>query len=197
MGRTMATTARLACAACFFDTWPGYTTAIMEAAKAEGFDYFDDMNASFEDGYFPVTISNIDDKRVSANVAYLTMEVRARPNLDILDRAEVQRLNFDGTRITGLNGPAAGGLRDTIRANEVIVSGGSTHSPAILMRSGVGPAAHCRHLGIDIVADRAGVGQHLMEHPGVSIASLHKAPGAAADWHAPTDDRLHALFVGR
>ena len=49
----------------FPDTWPGYTTAIMDAAKAEGFDYFDDMNASFEDGYFPVTISNIDDKRVS------------------------------------------------------------------------------------------------------------------------------------
>ena len=115
-------------------------TAIMDAAKAEGFDYFDDMNASFEDGYFPVTISNIDDKRVSANIAYLTMEVRARPNLDIPDQAEVQRLNFDGTRITGLTVQRPEGER-TIRANEVIVSGGSTHSPAILMRSGVGPAA--------------------------------------------------------
>ena len=159
----------------FPDIWPGYTAAMMEAAKAEGFAYFDDMNAEFEDGYFPITISNIDDKRVSANVAYLTIEVRARPNFEILDRAEVQRLNFDGTRLTGLTVKRPEGLRE-IRANEVIVSGGATHSPAILMRSGIGPAAQLSHLGIDMIADRAGVGQHLMEHPGVSIASYMKRP---------------------
>ena len=68
----------------FPDIWPGYTAAIMEAARAEGFQYYDDMNAKFEDGYFPITISNIDDKRVSANVAYLTMEVRARKILVFL-----------------------------------------------------------------------------------------------------------------
>ena len=157
----------------FPDIWPGYTTAIMEAAKAEGFDYIEDMNADFSDGYFPVTISNIDDKRVSANVAYLTMEVRARSNFNILDQAEVQRLNFEGARITGLTVKRPEGER-TIRANEVIVSGGATHSPAILMRSGIGPAAQLSHLGIDIVADRQGVGQHLMEHPGVSMASFMK-----------------------
>jgi len=157
----------------FPDIWPGYTTAIMEAAKAEGFDYIEDMNADFSDGYFPVTISNIDDKRVSANVAYLTMEVRARSNFNILDQAEVQRLNFEGTRITGLTVKRPEGER-TIRANEVIVSGGATHSPAILMRSGIGPAAQLSHLGIDILADRQGVGQHLMEHPGVSMASFMK-----------------------
>ena len=157
----------------FPDIWPGYTTAIMEAAKAEGFDYIEDMNANFSDGYFPVTISNIDDKRVSANVAYLTMEVRARSNFDILDEAEVQRLNFEGTRITGLTVKRPEGERK-IHANEVIVSGGATHSPAILMRSGIGPAAQLSHLGIDIVVDRQGVGQHLMEHPGVSMASFMK-----------------------
>ena len=159
----------------FPDIWPGYTAAIMEAARAEGFQYYDDMNAKFEDGYFPITISNIDDKRVSANVAYLTMEVRARKNFSILDRAEVQRLNFKGTRITGvtLRRPAG---EFTISANQVIVCSGALHSPAILMRSGIGPAAHLSGLGIDVVADRAGVGQNLMEHPGVSIASYMKRP---------------------
>ena len=157
----------------FPDIWPGYTAAIMEAARAEGFQYYDDMNAKFEDGYFPITISNIDDKRVSANVAYLTMEVRARENFSILDRAEVQRLNFKGTRITGvtLRSPAG---EFTISANQVIICSGALHSPAILMRSGIGPAAHLLDLGIDVVADRAGVGQNLMEHPGVSIASYMK-----------------------
>ena len=159
----------------FPDIWPGYTAAIMKAARAEGFQYYDDMNAKFEDGYFPITISNINDKRISANVAYLTMEVRARENFSILDRAEVQRLNFKGTRITGvtLRSPAG---EFTISANQVIICSGALHSPAILMRSGIGPAAHLSGLGIDVVADRAGVGQNLMEHPGVSIASYMKRP---------------------
>ena len=159
----------------FPDIWPGYTAAIMEAARAEGFQYYDDMNAKFADGYFPITISNIDDKRVSANVAYLTMEVRARENFSILDRAEVQRLNFKGTRITGVTVRSPAG-EFTISANQVIICSGALHSPAILMRSGIGPAAHLSGLGIDVVADRAGVGQNLMEHPGVSIASYMKRP---------------------
>lgn len=157
----------------FPEIWPGYTRAIMDAAEAEGFEYVKDMNAGFGDGYFPIAISNIDDKRVSANVAYLTAKARARPNLDILDKAEVQRVIFNGTRLTGILIKRPEGEK-VIRANEVIVSGGATHSPAILMRSGIGPAAPLSHLGIKVVADRPGVGQHLMEHPGVSIASYMK-----------------------
>ncbi len=154
----------------FPDGWPGYTAAVMTAVEAEGYDYLADMNEGFADGYFPISVSNIDDKRVSANVAYLTKEVRARPNLDILDEAEVQTLSFDGRRLTGLTVRRHGALQ-AIRANEVIVSGGSTHSPAILMRSGIGPAAQLSHLGIPVIADRAGVGRHLMEHPNISVAA--------------------------
>ncbi|MEC7490965.1 MAG: GMC family oxidoreductase N-terminal domain-containing protein [Pseudomonadota bacterium] len=157
----------------FPEIWPGYTRAIMNAAEVEGFEYIKDMNAGFGDGYFPIAISNIDDKRVSANVAYLTAKARARPNLDILDKAEVQRVIFDGTRLGGILIKRPEGEK-VIRANEVIVSGGATHSPAILMRSGIGPAAPLSHLGIKVIADRPGVGQHLMEHPGVSIASYMK-----------------------
>lgn len=157
----------------FPDVWPGYTRAVMDAAEAAGFVYREDMNDGFEDGYFPISISNIDDKRVSANVAYLTMEVRARPNFEILDRAEAQTLTFDGRQVTGLTVRRPDG-EHTIRARQVIVCGGATHSPAILMRSGIGPGAQLSHLGIDVVADRSGVGQNLMEHPGVSMASYMK-----------------------
>ena len=154
----------------FPDTWPGYTRAVMEAAQAEGYRYMEDMNAEFADGYFPISISNIDDRRVSANVAYLTAEVRARRNLDILDLAEARTLTLEGARATGLTVRRNGADR-RIRAREVILSAGAIHSPAILMRSGIGPAAPLSHLGIRVVADRPGVGQHLMEHPGVSMAS--------------------------
>ena len=160
----------------FPDVWPGYTRAVMDAIKAEGYRYIEDMNGDNGDGYFPISISNIDDRRVSANVAYLTNEVRKRPNLKILDDAEVETVTFAGRKASGLRIRRKGETM-TIQAREVILSAGAIHSPAILMRSGVGPASDLSRLGIEIVADRKGMGQHLMEHPGITIASFMK-PGA-------------------
>jgi len=58
----------------------------------------------------------------------------------------------------------------TLRARrEVVVSAGATQSPALLMRSGVGPSDHLASRGIAVIADRAGVGENLMEHPNVSL----------------------------
>ena len=62
-----------------------------------------------------------------------------------------------------------GGEAIDISARETIVSMGALHSPAFLMRNGIGPAKELAALGIDVVADRAGVGKHLMEHPGVNF----------------------------
>ncbi len=164
----------------FPEVWPGYTHAVMDAAKAAGFDYLEDMNGDFADGYFPVTISNIDDRRVSANVAYLTREVRARDNFAILDETEVRTLDFSGRVLRSVS--VRRGSEDfAIRAREAVVCAGALHSPAILMRSGIGPAAALSHLGISVVADRPGVGRHLMEHPGVSIASYMKRPARLPD----------------
>jgi 5-(hydroxymethyl)furfural/furfural oxidase len=61
-----------------------------------------------------------------------------------------------------------------IRAREIIVSMGALHSPVLLMRSGIGPAAELSALGIAVVADRRGVGKHLMEHPGVNFGCYLK-----------------------
>src|SRR5262249_21376118 len=67
-----------------------------------------------------------------------------------------------------------GGELTDIVAREVIVSMGALHSPAFLMRSGIGPAAELSGLGIEVVADRRGVGKHLMEHPGVNFGCYLK-----------------------
>jgi 5-(hydroxymethyl)furfural/furfural oxidase len=157
----------------FADKWPGYTTAVMEAVKDKGFKYHADQNATFEDGYYPLAICNMNDQRVSAAIAYLTREVRARPNLIILGGVHAERLAIDGARITGIH-VRRHGRAETIAAKEVIVCTGAIHSPALLMRSGIGPGAHLREHGIEIVADRPGVGQHLMEHPGVNIGAYMK-----------------------
>jgi 5-(hydroxymethyl)furfural/furfural oxidase len=157
----------------FEDCWPGFTKGFMEAVAEEGWADIEDGNAVFTDGYFPVAIANADGRRVSAATAYLTARVRARPNLEILARARAQKLLLAGTRVTGVRVAHGGGVVD-IRAGEVIVSAGALHSPALLMRSGIGPAAELAGLGIETVIDRPGVGKHLMEHPGVNLGCYMK-----------------------
>jgi choline dehydrogenase len=93
-------------------------------------------------------------------MVYLTDEVRNRPNLKISGDVLVDRVLFDGRRAIGV--VTAHG--DEIPAGEVILSAGSYGSPAILLRSGIGPAADLAKLGIDVVADLP-VGQRLQDQP--------------------------------
>lgn len=153
--------------------WPGFVQGVFEAVKDFGYENLHDQNGAFGDGYFPIAISNIDNHRVSAAMAYLTHAVRQRPNLSILSGARAERLVFDGARVTGLQ-VRRGGEAIAVAAREVIVSMGTLHSPAFLIRNGVGPAGELHALGIDVVADRAGVGKHLMEHPGVNFGCYLK-----------------------
>src|ERR1700752_3808590 len=93
-------------------------------------------------------------------MVYLTEEVRNRPNLKISGDVLVDRVLFDQRRAVGV--VTARGAE--IPAGEVILSGGSYGTPAILLRSGVGPAADLAELGIDVVAALP-VGQHLPDQP--------------------------------
>ena len=158
------------------EVWPGFVKSVIEAVDDAGFENIHDQNGDFRDGYFPIAICNIDDQRVSAAIGYLTAEVRARDNLTIIAETKVQRLLFDGTRVTGVAARDGGGAFE-VHGREVIVSTGALHSPALLLRSGIGPRAELAALGIETVADRPGVGKHLMEHPGVNFGCYMK-PGA-------------------
>src|SRR5204863_7438468 len=66
------------------------------------------------------------------------------------------------------------GKETEFRGNEVILSSGAIHSPAHLLRAGIGPAGALRDLGIEVRANLAGVGQRLMDHPSVSVSSFMK-----------------------
>ena len=107
-------------------------------------------------------------------MAYLTVAVRQRPNLEIISGARAERLIFDGTRVIGARVRRGRELID-VCARETIVCMGALHSPAFLMRNGIGPATELSALGISVVADRAGVGKHLMEHPGVNFGCYLKS----------------------
>ena len=157
----------------FEDQWPGFTTASIDAVAADGWNNLKDQNGAYEDGYFPIPMNNIDGKRISASTAYLTNDVRARPNFTLWALTTVENLLFDGTKVIGVRIKRDGKTSD-IHAREVAISTGALHTPPLLMRSGIGPAGELGALGIDVVVDRPGVGKHLMEHPGVNFGAYLK-----------------------
>ena len=132
----------------------------VDAALAEGFGAVDDFNGPDPSGVGGYPVNVIDGVRQNVGIVYLTEEVRERPNLTISGNELVDRVLFDGRRATGVL--TASGAE--IPAGEVILSSGSYGSPAILLRSGVGPGADLSALGIDVVADLP-VGQHLQDQP--------------------------------
>ncbi len=157
----------------FQDLWNGHAKAAAAAFEAAGFAYLPDQNGEFRDGYFPIAISNAYDRRVSAAIGYLDPATRQRPNLAIATGTQVKALLFEDTRCVGVQAVTEG-KEVEFRANEVILSCGAIHSPAHLLRAGIGPPAHLRDLGIEVRAALPGVGQRLMDHPSISLSAFLK-----------------------
>ncbi len=149
----------------------GFVRAVSRTLEAMGYPVRADQNGAWEDGIFPVTVTRTEEgRRVPVSVAYLSPAVRSRPNLQILTEAHVSRVLFDGKVAVGAETIRAG-QTTTIRASHVIVSSGALHTPALLMRSGVGPACDLAGHGIEVVEDRPGVGGNLMEHPSLGLSA--------------------------
>ncbi|HEY4371158.1 MAG TPA: GMC family oxidoreductase [Burkholderiales bacterium] len=170
----------------FPEEWPAFNRAVLAAANDQGIPYATDLNTNFDDACGPYPLSNT-TVRVNSASAYLDAATRARANLKIQCDTTVLRLRFDGRRCIGVT-TLTGGTRTDHEARRVIVAAGGIHSPAVLLRSGIGPGAELQQLGIPVVADLPGVGRNLMNHPVVYLAA-HLKP-AARQSHA-----LHAQFI--
>ncbi len=157
----------------FEDQWPGFTASACRAFEAAGWKNLQDQNGRFEDGYFPIAMNNWEGQRISAAVGYLTDQVRSRANFNLLDQTKVRHLILDGNVVVGA-AVTRNGQDFEISSKEVIVSTGALHSPALLLRSGIGPSAELEALGISPVVDLPGVGKNLQEHPGVNFGAWLK-----------------------
>ena len=175
----------------FENDWGGFTRAVLAALREEQYLYDDDMNGTDDDGAFPIPMSNENDRRVSTAIGYLDSETRARANLDIYADTEVTALVTEGRQITGVEA-VHNEKRVIFRAAETIVSAGALHSPALLLRAGIGPADHLGAMGIPVVADSPGVGGNLQEHPSISVAA--HLPARA---RFPSGQRRHVLLGAR
>jgi 5-(hydroxymethyl)furfural/furfural oxidase len=158
------------------DDWPPFCRVVGEAAMGLGHRYVEDMNGDFGDGYCRLPLSSTLSSRVSSASAYLTPEVRRRPNLTIEAGTVVERLVFEGTRCVGV-ATVRDGRAQVRRARRVVVCAGGIYSPTLLLRSGLGPEADLRALGLPVAAPLRGVGANLQNHPVVYLAT-HLAPHA-------------------
>ena len=157
------------------EDWPQLSKAVGAFAAERQIPFVADMNADFRDGYGPVPMSNWPDKRASAQTCYLDAPIRARSNLTVLAETTVTGLIFEGRRAKGVTVSVAG-LQKEFFGNDIIVALGGIHSPAFLMRAGIGPVQALRGHGIEVRADRPGVGQNLSNHAIIFLGLLQK-PG--------------------
>ena len=155
------------------NAWPALASAVLAYAEERQIQFIADMNGDFRDGYGSVPMSNWPDKRASAAICYLTAAVRARKNLVIAHGALATGLIYDGRCIKGVRASVAGEVQE-FRAREVILSAGGIHSPAFLMRAGIGPQGHLRQHGIEVRAHLPGVGENLSNHAIVFIGLLQR-----------------------
>jgi len=149
--------------------------AFLQASAELGYRLIADHNAPGALGAGPLPLNQVDSVRQSAAVTHLAA-ARHRPNLILRSGVTVDRIEIvDGVARAVV---LAGGER--IEADRVVLAAGAYGSPAILMRSGVGPSAELRSLGIEPVANLPAVGQNLRDHPMfvVSVAGNTEALGA-------------------
>jgi 5-(hydroxymethyl)furfural/furfural oxidase len=164
--------------------WAPLSKAVHAYAQERQFPFIADMNGDFRDGYGAVPMSNWPDKRASAAICYLDRSVRARSNLTIINDASATAFVFAGRKVTGVLARTGGEQRE-FRAREVILSAGGIHSPAFLLRSGIGPSAQLRRLGIEVRADLRGVGENLSNHAIVFIGLLQQRQARQPRWLRP------------
>jgi choline dehydrogenase-like flavoprotein len=149
--------------------WGAVDLVLRDAALDGGAPWCQDHNAPDSTGVSPFAMNIRHGRRVSTNDGYLE-PARDRPNLTIRGGAHLDTLTLapGGHRVSGVR--LAGGERIELNpGGEVLVACGAVHSPAVLLRSGIGPAADLARLGIEVVADLP-VGRGLQDHPMVLVA---------------------------
>ena len=166
----------------------------VQAALHLGYNWIDDFNGPEQHGVGLEPRNMEDDYRFNAGMTYLRPEVRARQNLTIQGCTQVDRVLFDGKQVKGVL--LVGGK--TLPADKVVLSAGVFETPAILLRSGIGPKDHLESLGIEVVADLP-VGSRLQEQPMFALtytlkpeAKVDPISGSVAVWtksqHAVGDE---------
>ncbi|MGE3075783.1 MAG: GMC family oxidoreductase [Dehalococcoidia bacterium] len=148
--------------------------AWLEASDELGYPRCEDANDPYGWGSGPHPMNKIGRLRISTAIGYLSA-ARARPNLTIQANTTTRRVVFEGSRAVGVEVERDGAV-EVIRGRTIVVSGGAIQSPAILMRSGIGPREELGRHGITVLSDNQAVGTRLSDHPALAVSARVKDP---------------------
>ena len=137
--------------------------AWLQAATDAGYSRTDDVNGYRQEGFGRMDMTVDKGVRASAANAYLK-PIKNRKNLQVLTKARVLKVLFEGRRAVGVRYELGGVVHDVKANKEVILSAGSIASPQLLKLSGIGPGAELQQHGIPVVKDLPGVGENLQDH---------------------------------
>lgn len=169
------------------DRWGAVGRAFREAARDLGHGWLEDANApDTTSAIYPSPINARDGLRVSTNDAYLE-PARERANLRIVGEGLVDRIELSGPRAVGVRVIGRRG-DELFEAGEVILCAGAIHSPAILMRSGIGDPDELRSVGVEPTIRLCGVGKNLREHPMVELTLALRRQAQAPSIRIPPHD---------
>jgi choline dehydrogenase len=136
----------------------------VDTCRQYGLRRVEDYCGGDTDGAYLMYVAQRNGKRSSSASAFLDAATMRRPNLTVLTGATVDNVLVEGGRAAGVRF-TRDGAAETVRCRrEVVVSAGTLQSPAILMRSGIGPAEHLRSFGIPVAYDAPQVGRNMQEH---------------------------------
>ena len=149
--------------------------AVRDAAAEMGIPKSDDFNTGNNEGVGYFHVNQKRGRRWSAARGFLKPALN-RPNLRLETNVLVDRLVIENGRAVGVRFSRGGEVFEARAKGEVVLCSGSIGSPAVLLRSGIGPADALAPLGITTLADRRGVGGNLQDH--LQQRAIYKVQGA-------------------
>ena len=138
------------------------TRAFTEAGRQAGYPLTEDYNGRQQEGFGAFEATIWKGQRWSAANAYLK-PAKKTGNVEVV-QALAQRIVIKDGVATGVEVLRKGRVEVIEAQAEVIIAASAINSPKLLMLSGIGPAAHLAEHGIEVVADRPGVGRNLQDH---------------------------------
>ncbi len=160
------------------------TRAFVQSCQELGIPYNPDFNGPQQEGAGVYQTTIKDARRCSAAVGYLK-PVMNRKNLTVKTDCLVNRITFEGNRATGVEYFDGKHMVHIKADSEVIVTSGAIGTPKIMMLSGIGPAAHLKENGVEVVHDLPGVGENLNDHFGVDIVAELNGPHSLDKYGKP------------
>jgi 5-(hydroxymethyl)furfural/furfural oxidase len=154
------------------ERWGPADNALAEAALRLGYPWCEDHNAPSATGVSPFGFNARGGARVTTNDGYLE-PARERPNLRVLGNATVDRVVLEAGRAIGVSARIENDQID-VHAQRIVLCAGAIHTPAILLRSGIGPEGSFVRLP---------VGEGMQEHP-LALFWLFPRPEARPDLDA-------------